>query len=129
MTKYLLDTHAFLWYFEDSDKLSETAAGIIEDMNLQKYVSIASLWEFSIKYSIGKLQFDGGLSNLWDMILQNSFTILPITQSYLSNIILNLPFIHRDPFDRLIIATAKADNMTILTDDENIQKYDVSFIW
>jgi len=129
VTKYLLDTHAFLWYFEDSDKLSETAAGIIEDMNLQKYVSIASLWEFSIKYSIGKLQFDGGLSNLWDMILQNSFTILPITQSYLSNIILNLPFIHRDPFDRLIIATAKADNMTILTDDENIQKYDVSFIW
>ena len=129
MTKYLLDTHAFLWYFEDSDKLSETVADIIEDMNLQKYVSIASLWEFSIKYSIGKLQFDGGLSHLWDMILRNGFTILPITQSHLSNIILNLPFIHRDPFDRLIIATAKADNMTILTDDGNIQKYDVSFIW
>jgi PIN domain nuclease of toxin-antitoxin system len=48
VTKYLLDTHAFLWYFEDSNKLSETAADIIEDMKLQKYVSIASLWEFSI---------------------------------------------------------------------------------
>ena len=127
--KYLLDTHAFLWYFEDSHRLSETAANIIEDTNVQKYVSIASLWEFAIKYSIEKLQFDGGLTHLWEMISQNRFIILPITQSYLLHITENLPFIHRDPFDRLLVATAKTDGMTILTADENIQKYDVPWIW
>ena len=127
--KYLLDTHAFLWYFEDSDNLSEKAANIIEDMNAQKYVSIASLWEFSIKYSMKKLQFDGGLTNLWEMISQNGFIILPISQTYLENIISGLPFYHRDPFDRLIIATAKSESITILTTDENIQKYDVEWVW
>jgi len=126
--KYLLDTHAFLWYFEDSDKLSETAANIIESAEVQKYVSIASLWEFAIKYSMNKLGFDGGLSNLWNMISQNGFIILPITQLYLANTVY-LPFHHRDPFDRLLVATAKSENMTILTADENIHKYNVQFVW
>jgi len=126
--KYLLDTHAFLYYFEDSDKLSETAANIIEDADTQKYVSIASLWEFAVKYSTGKLRFEGGLSHLCEIIKKNGFTILPIMQRYLTGII-ELPFIHRDPFDRLLIATAKADGMIILTVDENIQKYDVPYIW
>ena len=126
--KYLLDTHVFLWYFDDSDRLSETAADIIEDANIQKYVSISSLWEFSVKYGLGKLGFDGGLPKLWKMIAQNGFTILPIAQSHLNGTI-NLPFIHRDPFDRLLVATAKADGMTILTADESIRKYDVLSVW
>ena len=126
--KYLLDTHSFLWYFEDSQSLSDTAANVIEDVNAQKYVSIASFWEFSIKYSMNKLKFDGGLSKLWDMISQNGFIILPITQAQLA-IIINLHFYHCDPFDRLIIATAMTEGMPILTIDENIQKYDVTCIW
>ena len=125
---YLLDTHAFLWYFEDSEKLSEIAASIIEDTNARKYVSIASLWEFSIKYGMGKLRFDGGIASLWKMIVQNSYTILPIKQSYLIGVI-NLPFIHRDPFDRLLVATAQADGLAILTADENIHKYNVPSVW
>ena len=125
---YLLDTHTFLWYFEDSDNLSETAVNIIEDADSLKYVSMASLWEFSIKYSIKKLRFEGGLSNLLDIILQNGFIILPITPLYLDSMI-ELPFIHRDPFDRLLIATAKAEGLTILTADENIHKYDVPSVW
>jgi len=127
--KYLLDTHAFLWYFEDSKELSETAAGIIEDSNVQKYVSIASLWEFSIKFAMGKLFFEGGLTHLWEMLSQNSFTILPITQPQLETLISELPLHHRDPFDRLLIATAKAEELTIVTVDENIQKYDVPWVW
>ena len=67
--RYLLDTHTFLWYFNDSDKLSETADNIFEDANVRKYVSVASLWEFAIKYSSGKLQFDGGLPLLWEMLI------------------------------------------------------------
>jgi PIN domain nuclease of toxin-antitoxin system len=126
--KYLLDTHVFLWYFEDSDKLSETAANIIENTKAEKYVSIASLWEFSIKYSMNKLEFEGGLSQLWKMISQNGFIILPITQFHLERIV-SLPFYHRDPFDRLIIATAQAENTFLVTADENIHKYDVKYVW
>ena len=96
---------------------------------MQKYVSIASLWEFSIKYSMGKLEFDGGLLNLWEMISRNEFIILPIKRQHLENIITGLPFHHRDPFDRIIIATVLAEDLTILTTDENIQKYDVKWVW
>ena len=127
--KYLLDTHAFLWYFEDSDKLSETAAAVIENAAMQKFVSVASLWEFAIKNSMGKLDFENGLGNLWEMILQNRFVIISITQSHLLNVTASLPFIHRDPFDRLLVATAKIEGMTILTADENIRKYDVLSEW
>jgi len=127
--KYLLDTHAFLWYFLDSKDLSNCASNIIEDETVQKYISIASLWEFAVKYSMDKLTFDGGLTQLWNMLSQNGFTILPITQPQLETLISELPFHHRDPFDRLIVATAKAEELTIVTKDENIQKYDVPWIW
>jgi len=127
--RYLLDTHTFLWYFWDSKDLSEYASEIIENNTVEKYVSIASLWEFSIKYSMGKLTFDGGLTQLWEMLLQNGFIILPITRSQLETLIAELPLHHRDPFDRLIIATAKAEDMTIVTIDENIHKYDVPWVW
>jgi PIN domain nuclease of toxin-antitoxin system len=98
------------------------------DAYTQKYVSIASIWEFAIKYGMGKIQFDGGLRHLWDLITQYNFTILPITKPYLA-VMIELPFIHRDPFDRMLIATAKAENMSILTADENIHKYDVASVW
>jgi PIN domain nuclease of toxin-antitoxin system len=126
--KYLLDTHACLWYFKDSGKLSETAANIIEDASMQKYVSVVSLWEFSIKYSMGKIQFDGGLLYLWDIITKNGFTIMPIAKTHLEGMI-HLPSIHRDPFDRLLVATAKVAGMTLLTADENIHRYDVPYVW
>jgi len=126
--KILLDTHAFLWYFDDSDKLSKKAADIIENRGVQKYVSIACYWEFTIKYGIGRLKFDGGPPQLWNMILQNGFTILPITQPYIEKTI-HLPLIHRDPFDRLLVATAITDGLTILTADENIHKYDAISTW
>jgi len=126
--RYLLDTHAFLWCCEGSDKLSKTAKQIITDDDAQKYISMASLWEFSIKYSMGNLQFEGGLYRLCEIIEQSGFIVLPITQSCLICVI-ELPFLHRDPFDRMLIATAKAEGMTILTADENIHKYDVPSMW
>ena len=126
--RYLLDTHAFLWCCEGSDKLGKTAKEIINDSDTQKYMSIASLWEFSIKCSMGKLQFEGVLSHLQEIVDRNGITVLPITQSYLAGVI-ELPFIHRDPFDRMLVATAKADGMTILTADVNIHKYDVPCVW
>ena len=126
--KYLLDTHAFLWCFEGSNKINETVKNIIRDMDMQRYVSIASLWEFSIKHSMGKLGFEGDLHRLYAIITKHNLTILPISQPHLEKLI-RLPFLHRDPFDRLLVATAQADGMTLLTADENIRKYDVSFLW
>jgi PIN domain nuclease of toxin-antitoxin system len=125
---YLLDTHVLLWYFEDSPKLPESVATIIESAEAQKVVSVASLWEFSIKSSLQKLSFEGGLTVLWEMITSNGFAVLPIQESHLSRLI-RLPFLHRDPFDRLLIATAIEESMTLLSADENIHKYDIQCIW
>lgn len=126
--RYLLDTHAILWFFLDSWQLSEVAAQIMQDLDAQKCISIASIWEFAIKLSIGKLQFDGGLPQFWRMVNENGIDILPITLPYLLSMS-TLPFHHRDPFDRLIVASAKTDNLRILTADDNIRKYDVETLW
>ncbi|MDR1136644.1 MAG: type II toxin-antitoxin system VapC family toxin [Clostridiales Family XIII bacterium] len=125
---YLLDTHVLLWYFEDSPKLSESVAAIIDSASAQKSVSVVSLWEFSIKSSLNKLSFEGGLTVLWEMITINGFTILPIQEPHLSQL-MRLPFLHRDPFDRLLIATAVEEKMTLMSADENIHQYDVQWIW
>jgi len=126
--RYLLDTHTAIWFCEGSDKLSKAAKEITYDSNSQLYVSMASLWEFTIKYSMGKLKFDGGLPKLCELLKQADFILLPITQVYLE-CLNDLQYIHRDPFDRLLVATAKVDEMTILTADENIYRYDVLTIW
>ena len=126
--KFLLDTHAFIWGCEDSDKLGYTAKKIINSLDEQKHISVASIWEFAIKYSMGKLKFEGGLPRLYEIVSRYGLTILPITETHLANVI-DLPFIHRDPFDRLLVATAKADDMTILTADDYIRKYDVLWAW
>jgi PIN domain nuclease of toxin-antitoxin system len=126
--KYLLDTHVLLWYFADFPKLPASVAAIIESADAQKVVSVASLWEFSIKSSLGKLRFEGSLTVLWEMITSNGFSILPIQESHLSQLI-RLPFLHRDPFDRLLIATAIVEGMVILSADENIHQYDVQWVW
>ena len=126
--KFLLDTHTFIWGCEDSDKLSYAAKKIINSADNLKYISLASIWEFSIKYSMGKLKFEGGLSRLYEIVSQYGLTILPITKTHLANVI-DLPFIHRDPFDRLLIATARAEGITILTADDNIHRYDVASLW
>jgi PIN domain nuclease of toxin-antitoxin system len=126
--RYLLDTHVLLWYFEGSSKLPYRIKQVIKNQYEQKFVSVASLWEFSIKVGIGKLQFDGGVIALWDMLVKYGFTILPIRKSYLDRLIC-LPFIHRDSFDRLLIATAIEEKVTILSADANIQQYDIQWEW
>jgi PIN domain nuclease of toxin-antitoxin system len=128
--KYLLDTHTFLWCFEGSKKLSEKVKNILLNDDTPKYVSVASLWEFLIKHKKGRLPFDGGFMNLCRLINEYEFFILPTGEQHIITL-MDLPPMekHKDPFDRLLVATAKAENMTILTADENIHKYDVSYVW
>ena len=125
----LLDTHTALWMVNEHEKLSSNAkAMLLNDANTL-YFSIASLWEIAIKISIGKLlDLNGGVEVFVAQINDMPVNLLPITSRYVK-IVETLPFIHRDPFDRMLVATAKSEGMTILTTDENIQKYDVPSAW
>jgi len=126
--KYLLDTHTALWLFEGNEKLSQTAQNIIFDEENEIYISILSAWEVAVKVSLNKLDFDGGSDVFLLASERNGIDLIGIQGDYI-RIVEKLPYIHRDPFDRLIIASAISENMTIITIDENIHKYAVSCIW
>ena len=126
--KYLLDTHTALWLFEGNARLSQKAKNIIFDAKNEIYVSIASAWEVAVKVSLNKLDFDGGSELFLSAAKINEIAVLEIKGDSLK-IVEQLPYIHRDPFDRLLIATAIFENMAIITIDGNIHKYDVSWVW
>jgi PIN domain nuclease of toxin-antitoxin system len=124
----LLDTHAVIWLAENSSRLSTNAARAILDTENTIYVSVVSAWEVAIKCSIEKLKLDGGVSEFYRMISDNGFALLPIAKQHLE-CLQSLPFHHRDPFDRLLVATAAAESLIVITSDENITRYGVPVIW
>ena len=126
--KYLLDTHVVLWTAENSPLLSDRAKAAILDANAEKFISIASVWEVAIKLGNHKLQLDGGLPEFFRIIDNNGFFTLPVEREYL-RLIPHLTDFHKDPFDRLLVATAITEEMTMITIDENIQKYNVLWLW
>ena len=128
MNHYLLDTHAAIWFLIGDSALSPTVGQIIRDRTNRIYLSVASAWELTIKISIGKLRFPGNAAGFIQAAENNDIKIVSIETAYLT-ILKTLPFIHRDPFDRLLIATAISENITLITIDENIAKYDVLHIW
>ena len=126
--KLLLDTHTFLWFINDDFKLRDYLKNIIEDENNISYLSIASLWEMSIKYNLGKLVLDPNYEYFVEKeVIESSINILNIELEHLS-INSTLPFYHRDPFDRLIIAQAVVNNIPIITVDSAFNKYSVTII-
>jgi PIN domain nuclease of toxin-antitoxin system len=126
--KQLLDTHTFLWFVAGKQELSETAKTQILNPNAQNYVSIASLWEISIKVKLGKLQINGSMSSVIDDLTENNFELLPIN---FAHIVKNyeLEFFHRDPFDRIIIAQSIVEEMSIISKDNNFKPYNINQIW
>ncbi len=123
--KFLLDTHIFLWAIDDSPKLSSSAKAFLENTDHQPILSIASLWEISIKISIGKLASLGSFSRVIDQyVTSKGLQLLSISPEHL-DVLAALPLHHRDPFDRLLIAQAIADNTPILTDDGMFAKYSI----
>jgi PIN domain nuclease of toxin-antitoxin system len=125
--KYLIDTHVALWVLK-GEPLSAASKEILDDVTAEVYVSMASAWEIAIKVSNGKLKYTGGVKAFLSDVKLNEFKIINIKESHIA-LVESLEYHHRDPFDRLLIATAKAENMIILTADENIHKYDVFFVW
>ncbi|MBK9249959.1 MAG: type II toxin-antitoxin system VapC family toxin [Ignavibacteria bacterium] len=120
--KYLIDTHTFLWYNSGDNSLSKHAQNLITDSTNEIFVSIASLWEISIKTSLGKLNIAGSYEQIFEDITENSIEILPINFEH--TVIQNqLTYHHRDPFDRMIISQAIAETMSIISKDEAFDNY------
>jgi PIN domain nuclease of toxin-antitoxin system len=120
---FLIDTCATLWIVNKDDIIPEQTIAMLEKEG-ENYISITSLWEIVIKTAIGKLKTQpNGLRQLQETLERASIALLPIRLGHLEALA-NLPMLHRDPFDRLIIATALAENLTILTNDKTIRKYD-----
>ncbi len=124
----LLDTHTLIWFLNGDKRLSVKAKTIIEDLDNVNFISIASIWEIAIKVSLDKIKLPQGFKYFLELVEENGFELLPISMEHTVTLS-KLKFIHRDPFDRLLVAQSKNNSLTIITKDENIQKYDVPTIW
>ena len=129
--KLLLDTHALLWYAINDPQLSSAASAAILDAQNEVYMSAVSHWEMAIKISIGKLQMHSPFREFLETCENEyMFALLPILPTH-SVQLSNLPFVanHRDPFDRMLVAQAMVENMTLVSKDEAIDQYSISRIW
>ncbi len=127
--RLLLDTSSFLWFVAGSNKLSRKARKLMEDFDNELALSVASLWEMAIKVSIGKLEmfkeFDEFIP---EKLEENEIEILHVRLAHLSEM-MKLPFHHRDPFDRLIIAQSISENLPVIACDGIFKKYPVEIRW
>lgn len=122
--RYLLDTHIFLWWLTEDKKLIAFVRKIIKDPQNQIYVSVVNGWEISIKNRLGKLPLKTTLKECFEI---STFEVLNINLDHI--LTLNkLPLYHSDPFDRMLIAQAKAEKLRLITSDDKIKKYDIKII-
>jgi PIN domain nuclease of toxin-antitoxin system len=127
--KILLDSHAFLWFVLGDKRLSLPARLAIEDLNNQRLISIASLWEIAIKFSKGRMQFTEPFELLIPRELQqNRIEILGVELSHVERLV-QMPFHHNDPFDRIIIAQSLVEHIPIVSTDIEFSQYSVQIIW
>ena len=120
--KLLLDTHLLLWAAGEPDKLSDEALRLIETPNNELFFSAASLWEVAIKSSLGRTDFAVDARVLRRGLLDNSYSELPVVSEHAVAIV-GLPPIHKDPFDRILIAQAMIEGITLLTADAIVAQY------
>lgn len=125
---YLLDTHTLLWYLNDAQQLPLYAKRFIEDAANDILVSITSLWEIEIKASLGKLVLRTSIEEIHAVATQQGMRLLPISVAHLVQLH-TLPFHHRDPFDRLLIAQAIAEKAEIISGDQFFPLYPVRIVW
>ena len=127
--KLLLDTHSFLWFISGSDNISLAARRLIEDVVNQPFLSIASLWEMAIKLSIGKLKLTQPFKTLIpEQMRLNGIELLDIQIDHVATVA-QLPFHHRDPFDRLLIAQAIVEQIPIVSADPAVDACTVTRLW
>ncbi len=125
---FLLDTHAFLWFVSGDSKLPSSIRDKIMDMNQPCFLSVASLWEITIKNQLGKLQLNISLDDLFDYADRNQIEIVQINYDHLRTLS-TLPNHHGDPFDRLIISQAISEKLVLITRDKGLKKYKAKQQW
>ncbi len=123
--KYLLDTHIVLWLANSSDKINPSIKSILENIDLDIYFNAVNFWEIAIKNQLDKSDFQVDSVKLYKQMLEHDFIELPILSKHTLRLE-SLPNYHKDPFDRLLIAQALDENLTLITHDSSIWKYDVN---
>jgi PIN domain nuclease of toxin-antitoxin system len=126
---FLLDTQALLWLLAGDRRLSRAARQVILKEESKLAVSVASAWEIVLKHRAGKLQLEVDLGEVLDVILHQSYwSVLPIAGAHIAALS-ELPPLHQDPFDRILVAQAMVEGLSILTADREIRKYPVATVW
>ncbi len=127
--RLLLDTQVFLWWVGGERKLSRRAKAAIGSPRAECFLSVASGWEMAIKLSLGKLRIDGAFERfLPEQIAANGFLALPVELKHVARVA-RLPFLHRDPFDRLLVAQALEEELAVATADSVFSDYGVKRVW
>ena len=125
----LLDTHAFLWWIADDPRLSHGARAALSDSDREVFFSAASAWEMAIKARLGKLRVADDLSRfVTDQLATNGFRVLPVALAHALDVHA-LPAHHRDPFDRLLVAQCRVENLRLVSGDSKLAPYDIEIIW
>lgn len=122
--RYLLDTNIFLWWLNDDKQLKSTIRKLIFDPKNIIYISVVSGLEMSIKHKIGKLLLKTSIKKCFDI---SQFEVVPLSLEHALTMD-TLPLLHKDPFDRILIAQSMAENLTLITSDEKIWKYPVKVL-
>lgn len=127
--RLLLDTHAFLWFVGGNPRLSSAARSAIEDLVNVRLLSAASVWEIAIKVSLGKLSLNVPFGDLFPgQLWSSAIELLPVRPEHAAAII-ELPFHHRDPFDRMIVAQTQAEGAILVSADPTLDAYGVQRLW
>jgi PIN domain nuclease of toxin-antitoxin system len=125
----LLDTHAFLWAVTDDLRLTPAARAVFADAANSLFLSVVSMWEIVLKAQAGKLELKGSAARFFaDQLARNSLAALDVSPRHVLRVA-ELPRLHRDPFDRLLVAQAQVENMLLLTSDTEIRRYSVKVVW
>jgi PIN domain nuclease of toxin-antitoxin system len=125
----LLDSHTFVWWRDETQKLSPTAFAEISNSNNSVFLSVVTVWELQIKIALNKFTIKGTLENaVKDEQQNNGFQVLSVLLSH-ALYLENLPLHHKDPFDRLLISQAIVENMTLVTTDPEFAKYQANLLW
>ena len=124
---YLLDTHTFLWWVLDDPQLSPAARIAVSDEGAQVFVSVVSAWEIVIKHQAGKLAVDP-VRLFPEQLDTNGFQPLAITLAHIERLA-TLPLLHKDPFDRLLVAQAACESLQLITSDRLVRQYAVPTLW
>jgi PIN domain nuclease of toxin-antitoxin system len=127
--RVLLDTHTFLWVLEDSPRISARAREVVHDVRNEAFLSTASLWEIAIKVSTAKLTLDRSFDEVLAFIERRRLlALMPVAPVHIAAVI-ELPFHHRDPFDRMLVAQTLAEDLSLVSNDDVLDAYGIRRMW